>query len=694
MARPQLVGRKIVVGNGLTTAGATISLTDLTGGLSSQPSEDDNIYIAFGAAGTADLTLQINDAGSTAYELVGTELYANDTHDANLRVAWKRAGATPDTEFIVDTSATTRAYVVMVEVWRDATTGPPETGTATGTNTGLANPPSRLPTITDSNILVFGVAATADTTGAAFTSSDLTDFQSQNSDGSAAASDMAGGMGYKEWTSGTFDPAAFGGGSSNTANSWAAVSLNIVPYIRPVERVGNTSNSANNAETSITATAVTGQRAGDLLIAVLSDEKNAGISTPSGWTSIYTEESTGYLRAAFWRYAASSSTGITISASTSFGAAGIQLHAFRYADPDLTSLTFASSSNTNNPPSVGSVLANDMVLAVAHASNSIQVTTTAPSGYSNLVDTRVDDSTTTALNQTSSVTTANKSRTAAGTEDPGAFSPSWSTSPSKAVTILIPAAGLQTQDLTPSLLTNSQTFYGPAVTTSYTLAPSLLSNAQTFHAPAITTTVSLAPALFTNSQTFYGPTVTQGATLAPTLLTNEQTFFAPTVSVGPVTLEPGLLTNAQTFHAPTVSSNYTLAPGLFENAQTFFGAAISATYTLAPPLLENAQTFYAADLTNGVTITAPLLTNDQTFFAPTVLIDLILAPTLLTNSQTFYAAAITITIEAVTPPGRRLVLAASRASQRRLALTPSIAAHRRLALSASRLEQRRLAITE
>lgn len=65
---------------------------------------------------------------------------------------------------------------------------------------------------------------------------------------------------------------------------------------------------------------------------------------------------------------------------------------------------------------------------------------------------------------------------------------------------------------------------------------------------------TLTPSLFTNSQTFYAPTVTVGAvTLTPLLFTNNQTFYDPTVTVGSVTLSPSLVVNSNVFFGPTVS---------------------------------------------------------------------------------------------------------------------------------------------
>lgn len=203
------------------------------------------------------------------------------------------------------------------------------------------------------------------------------------------------------------------------------------------------------------------------------------------------------------------------------------------------------------------------------------------------------------------------------------------------------------QTLTPSLFTNSQTFYAPTVALSgQTLTPNLFTNSQTFYAPTVTPgTTTLTPLLFTNTNTFYGPTVAAGAVaLTPALFTNAQSFFAPTVSPGAVTLTPALFTNSQTFFVPSVApGSVTLTPSLFTNAQSFFAPTVSpGGVTLTPSLFTNSQSFFATTVAaGGVTLTPALFTNSQSFFAPTVTASYTLQPDLFTNVQTFYAATVT-----------------------------------------------------
>jgi hypothetical protein len=106
------------------------------------------------------------------------------------------------------------------------------------------------------------------------------------------------------------------------------------------------------------------------------------------------------------------------------------------------------------------------------------------------------------------------------------------------VVALLPAAS--TQDLTPSLVTNTQTFHGPTITTgAVSLTPALFTNTQTFYAATVTSSYALQPGLLTNTQTFHGPTITVGAvTLAPSLVTNDQVFYGPTVAIVVPSVDP------------------------------------------------------------------------------------------------------------------------------------------------------------
>lgn len=207
-----------------TTGNTTVSLTDLTGGIGSAPAENDIVVIAFAVGAGVDVDLTIVTAGYT--ELA--DIRANDDNDANLALFWKRMTSTPDTSVdIGPTTNATYAGAYAIHVWRgiDPTTAiDVATVTATGVNTGVVDAAAITPTTAGAIILVAGASSDAATT--ALTSGELDNFLSSASPDTI---DVSVALGSKVWTSGAFDPAAFGGGSANATASWAAITAALRP---------------------------------------------------------------------------------------------------------------------------------------------------------------------------------------------------------------------------------------------------------------------------------------------------------------------------------------------------------------------------------------------------------------------------------------------------------------------------------
>lgn len=209
----------------------------------------------------------------------------------------------------------------------------------------------------------------------------------------------------------------------------------------------------------------------------------------------------------------------------------------------------------------------------------------------------------------------------------------------------------------------------------------------------LSTTQTLTPSLFTNSQTFYSPTVTNGTplVLAPSLVTNAQTFYAATVAqpgvtaayvlanTGAVGANPqgfmydiaGLVSSGDYMTYTTVSGptpgGGTLVEyvdGRFEytggapavwvvqvkiNGSNYFETTTVYLYdqlfTLLPSLFTNSQTFYTPTVTRGVgtqTLAPSLVTNNQTFFGPSIVLGAAnVSPSLFTNFQVFYRPTLT-----------------------------------------------------
>jgi hypothetical protein len=205
-----------------------------------------------------------------------------------------------------------------------------------------------------------------------------------------------------------------------------------------------------------------------------------------------------------------------------------------------------------------------------------------------------------------------------------------------------------TQILTPSLYTNTNTFYTPTVTKgAVTLSPALFTNTNTFYSPDVTNTggaQTLNPSLYTNTNTFYTPTVTSAKTLTPARYDNTNTFYTPTVTRGAVTLSPARYNNTNTFYTATVTRGaITLAPTLYTNTNTFYTATVTTTKTLTPARYDNTNSFYTATVTSTYTLTPARYDNTNTFYSPTVTQSgaTELLPARYDNPNTFYTATVT-----------------------------------------------------
>lgn len=220
-------GIQYVGGNKLAVAPSTsgsLDLTALTGGLASSPSLNDYVVVTWSNSGTSDKNMALSSSGYT--ELA--DLYANDNADVNLGVYIKKMVGSVDATVDVAAIAAVYGGVLIAEVWRGVDLTTPldvAVTTATGVDTALANPPSITPTTAGAVIIACGAAGAQNGTGnnaSNFASSDLTAFQT------TFQPFTNGGMGYHEWTSGAFDPAAWTC-ADNIRSSWAAATLVLRP---------------------------------------------------------------------------------------------------------------------------------------------------------------------------------------------------------------------------------------------------------------------------------------------------------------------------------------------------------------------------------------------------------------------------------------------------------------------------------
>lgn len=224
----QYVGGATATTVGATSGNSTISLTSLTGGISSSAAAGDIVIAAYAGGAGGAVTFEITD-GTNAYTLIAPQQYSNgSTYDTNLRVAYKIMGSAPDTSVTFGpTKWENDAGAMAVHVWRGVdTTAPLDVTPTSATGTASSRPDAPAITPTTPGAIVIAVGGGAAATGAVFTSSDLSNFRTATS---ADTHDAMIGIGSYAWSSGAFDPAKFGGGTTGMGDSWAAVTLALRP---------------------------------------------------------------------------------------------------------------------------------------------------------------------------------------------------------------------------------------------------------------------------------------------------------------------------------------------------------------------------------------------------------------------------------------------------------------------------------
>jgi hypothetical protein len=334
-----------------TTSDVTITFGgSLTGGLASSASKGDLVLVYFGTGSTADRNLVV--AGYT--EVV--ELYQADTFSTNLVVAYKFMGATPDSTFVLTggTLNAADAGAVTVQVWRNVSTSSPFDVTyqsATAPNSVLCNPPAITPT-TEGSVIVAGGAGAHNDGSRNYSSSDLSSFIRTSG---VDTNDVSIGAGYKQWYSGSFNPAAFTfSGTNSTSFSWAAVTLALRPNYRGstptfLASATGASNAAFNALLTINKPAGTAE--GDLMVAMMSSTGTKTWTGDTGWTEVADQGAIPSLRVAYKIAGASEPANYTFTMSSNGNDRSGAILTYRNAAYDVVG-AFASGTDPLVIPSV------------------------------------------------------------------------------------------------------------------------------------------------------------------------------------------------------------------------------------------------------------------------------------------------------------------------------------------------------
>jgi hypothetical protein len=202
----------------------SVSLTDLTGGLSSAPAESDVVFVAV-ATGSGTIRSQ----AVTGYTQVAS-LFVSDTYDTNLFVGYKLMTATPDTSVTIPGSGFQEdAQTVAIQVWRNVNPNISDvtTTTATQTNTVLVNPPAITTVSASIELLVIGAGAHIGGTQT-YTASYLSNFLTV---GANDTNDSTIGFGsISRPDVGTYDPEAWTFSAADSVDySCASVTIALKP---------------------------------------------------------------------------------------------------------------------------------------------------------------------------------------------------------------------------------------------------------------------------------------------------------------------------------------------------------------------------------------------------------------------------------------------------------------------------------
>lgn len=195
----------------------------------------DLVIVVTGWSHNADGNPGVNTAGYTEV----ADLYANDGRDANLAVAWKIMGATPDTLVNVNANnSTSYSNVTLVHAWRGVDQTTPMESTPT-TATGISGASLDGPAISGTNIYSVVLSCVLGTigngSGAPPQLSEPVGYSNLEANGARGSAyyGVQAAIAAQKMMSGSFteNPGAWGSwwGLSDPSDSWCAVTLALRP---------------------------------------------------------------------------------------------------------------------------------------------------------------------------------------------------------------------------------------------------------------------------------------------------------------------------------------------------------------------------------------------------------------------------------------------------------------------------------
>lgn len=213
---------------------SSISLTSLTGGIASSPSQGDLVVICINNNKTGTGAPSVPTITRSGYTILDS-IYVNDTNEVQCTVAYKIMTATPDTSVTFANIDNSRGAIAMINVWRgvDLTTpiDVPDVKVESP-NTTVPAPGSITPITSGAIVCVLGVASYGNNDYQIISISSgytLTAITSGNAGGVTPRA--SGAIGHKTWSGGTETPGAFS--TLGTAGSASAGALTFA--LRPAK---------------------------------------------------------------------------------------------------------------------------------------------------------------------------------------------------------------------------------------------------------------------------------------------------------------------------------------------------------------------------------------------------------------------------------------------------------------------------
>jgi hypothetical protein len=226
---------------GQTTGTSTVNF-NLTGGVAATPAANDIVIVAYAIGANSSLNPQMSISG---YTNAFSQIFVTDTQSTEFSVSYKIMTTTPDTSFTrSQTGNTQHGGAIAVHVWRNINlTTPLDVTPTTNTrqNTVLVDPPAITPATANTVIIVAGGGAHL--TGSNYnTPTYLNNFLATVGNDTV---DASVGMGSNSsWTSGSYNPAAWTfGGTDSTNYSCASATIALRPRTLTLPVYGNRKNS-------------------------------------------------------------------------------------------------------------------------------------------------------------------------------------------------------------------------------------------------------------------------------------------------------------------------------------------------------------------------------------------------------------------------------------------------------------------